>query len=150
MSSTEGRSAVARYALAYLLWLITLALGLLAAAVAREGYMVLLAVNGADRYFAQATHNFLVLFLAIAVLILTVFAEHHYRTGVPKERLAVRFFRVAAIVVGSIAALHTLRLLLLWQVSGASSFDEIVVVGEWLATGILIWLWRRFGAQPAR
>jgi hypothetical protein len=150
MASTDWKRDLVHYAAAYLLWLITVALALFAGAVARDCYMLLLAVSEANRYLARATHNFLIILLAMLILGLIVFVEHHYRTAVPKGSLGARFFRMAAILLGVIAGLHTIRLAMLLTLGPATPLDVVITGAEWLATVLFVWLHRRFRSPTRR
>jgi hypothetical protein len=149
MATTDWKRDLVGYGAAYLLWAVTIALAVVAAALAREAYMLLLGVNEVNRYFIQASHNFLVLLLGLLVLAVVVFAEHHYRTAVPKGWLARRFFRLAAILVGLIALLHTVRLVLLFTLGAASSGDGLLAGGEWVVTLVLVWLAQWFRSRTS-
>ncbi|RIK44274.1 MAG: hypothetical protein DCC55_02890 [Chloroflexi bacterium] len=138
MAHTDGARTLLRYGVAYFLWLVTIALAVLAALVVRDSYSFLIAVNPLHRYAAHAISNFLFLILGLLLLIVIIFAEYWYRTGVEKGRLAARFGRLVAILVAVIALLHSARAIgevLIDQTSfisfGIAGVEWLVVLALW-------------------
>jgi hypothetical protein len=141
MAHTDGARTLLRYGVAYLLWLVTVALALLAALVVRDSYALLIALNPVHRYTAHALSNFLFLLLGVLVLIVIVFAEHWYRTAVGRGLLAGRFGRLAAILVAVIALLHSIRAIAEVWIGQASPMSLGVAGLEWLA---VLGLWQLY------
>jgi hypothetical protein len=131
------KQELAQYMLAYFLWAVAIALAVLAAMVARETYLLLVALNPIHRYTAHAINNFLVLLLGLLVLGLIVFAEHYYRTAVPQGRLAARFARLTMVLVGVIATLHTVRVIALASAGALTLVDPALTVLEWIIVAAL-------------
>jgi hypothetical protein len=137
------KQELAHYTLAYLLWVVAIVLAVLGAMVARETYLLLVALNPIHRYIAHAINNFLILLLGLVVLGVIVFAEHYYRTAVPQGRLAARFARLTMILVGVIAVLHTVRVVALASAGVFTLVDPALTVLEWAVVALLRWYRRR-------
>jgi len=95
-----------RYLLAYLLWIVSLALGVLIAITIRAAYQLAMAVTSTDRYVFRAVDNFSIVFLGLLLIGLLVFTESYYRTGVEKGKLLRRFGRLTAIQVGILVLMY--------------------------------------------
>jgi len=72
--------------------------------------MILLALTPWDRYIEHALNQFGFLFLAIFGLIVIVFTEHYYRTGVEQRKLYLRFFWISFIMLVTLLFAHLVRL----------------------------------------
>jgi hypothetical protein len=142
MAHTDGTRTLLRYGLAYLLWLVTIGLAVLAALVVRESFDFLVALNALHRYTAHAVSNFLFLVLGVLVLIVIIFAEHWYRTGVPRGLLAARFGRLAAILLAVIAFLHSARAIVETAIDQASLISFGIAGLEWLVV-VVLWQFHR-------
>lgn len=142
MAHTDGARTLLRYGIAYLLWLVTIALALLAALVVRDSYAFLIALNPVHRYTAHAFSNFLFLVLGLLVLVVIVFAEHSYRTAVGRGLLAARFGRLTALLIAIIALLHSARAIGEVWIDQASLISFGVAGLEWLVV-LALWQLRR-------
>ena len=131
------------YGTAYLLWMVTIALSVLGAIVARSTYQLLLTTTAWHRYTLHALNQFLTFFLAFLLLCLIVFVESFYRTGVRRGDLLARFCLLTAIELAFFAVLHVIRVILLW-VSGASvALGFAIMVGELAGAAVFSLLARR-------
>lgn len=99
-----------RYVIAYALWAVSVALAIVTLLAWRSSAMIALGVTQWDRYLEHALNQFGFLFLAIFGLVVIVFTEYYYRTGVEKERLYLRFFWVTFIEFGVLTLAHLVRL----------------------------------------
>ncbi len=135
-----------RYALAYLLWAISVVIAIVALLASRSSVMIALGVTQWDRYFEHAINQFGFLFLAIFGLIIIVFTEHFYRTGVEKHQLFARFFLITFLELLFLSLVHLARLtgeILL----GFFSPTTLLFVGvEVMLCLLLFWLYRRAAA----
>ena len=90
----RAKGAIRSYAACYLLWLVTIVLGLLDLAVARtwlhEGYVLL----GLSPWGFAAARNFGLVLFAMAWLVGILAAESYYRDGVARGELLRRFARI--------------------------------------------------------
>jgi len=99
-----------RYVIAYLLWAVSVALAIVTLLAWRSSAMIALGVTQWDRYLEHALNQFGFLFLAIFGLVVIVFTEHYYRTGVEQQRLYLRFFWVTFIELVVLTLAHLVRL----------------------------------------
>ncbi|MEZ4712775.1 MAG: hypothetical protein R3A44_36645 [Caldilineaceae bacterium] len=90
-------SNTSRYLLAYLLWFVSIILAFVNLLKWRSSAMILLGITDWDRYLEHALNQFGFLFLAILGLVIIVFTEFYYRTGVEKSLLFKRFFLITLI-----------------------------------------------------
>ena len=105
--------------------------------------MIILGITSWDRYLEHALNQFGFLFLAILGLIIIVFTEFYYRTGVEKKLLFRRFFLITLI------ELILLTLADLAYVVGSivlnffASQSLIILIVELLLCGVVFVLYRR-------
>lgn len=151
------------YALAYLLWAITIVLGGLALLQARDAYLSVVVISTYNRVKDNPTALFNAslqtrtmdqwsyLLLGLLLVVLIVFAEYFYRTGVQPGSLRLRFFQVTTVEFGVLFAANLTSAMVIWNVSGFTWQSLFYPVLELLTTIIFIWLWidtrrRRMGA----
>lgn len=79
------------YILAYLLWIVTAALGFLDLIMARKLCLTLMAMISFNRWVAGAVDKFSFLIFGIIWLILVIFSEYYYRRSIFKKRLWQNF-----------------------------------------------------------
>lgn len=161
---------ISTYALAYLLWGITILLGGMVLLQARDAYLSALVMSTYDRFKDNATNLFYsslqtrsldqwsYLLLGLFLVILIVFIEYFYRTGVQPGSLRLRFFQVTAVEFGVLFLANLTSAIVVWEVSGFTWRSLFYPLLELLTTVIFIWLWidtrrRRLAApvenQPA-
>ena len=109
-------STVLKYALAYVLWIVDLALGLWLFFISRSAFLDILALSYKPGAWAYARRVDLadkafVLILGLAWLALMVFVEHHYRTSAFTGELLQRFARVTGILL---IGVFVVDLILVW------------------------------------
>lgn len=138
---------LARYALAYLFWVVSVALAFVALLVSRSSIMMTLGATGWDRYFVHALNQFGFLFLAIFGLAVIVFTEHFYRTGVEKNRLFARFFLITLLEMIFLAFMHLSGLISQIVLGFFIPTSLYIVIGEVILVLILFWLYRRTARQ---
>ena len=142
MNEENLNPSVWHYALAYLLWAISVALSVINLLVWRTSLTIALGVTAWDRYFEHAINQFGFLIMAIVVLSVVVGVEHYYRTGVPKNRLWARCLLVTLWEFVFIALAHLIRFggeLILELPTSSLPFVILEVVG----CVALFWLYRR-------
>ena len=139
MLFTSTMQTVLRYSLAYVFWLLTIALIVLVALVVRDSYEFFVAISRLHRYAAHAGNNFLTLLLGMVMLVALIFTEHWYRTGVANGKLVGRFMRVVALLLASVAIFHTLRVVGEASIGQWSIISTGIAVLEWVAAAAL---WR--------
>ncbi|MEZ4866201.1 MAG: hypothetical protein R3C14_33095 [Caldilineaceae bacterium] len=134
-----------RYVLAYLLWAVSVALAFVMLLTWRSSAMIALGVTQWDRYLEHAINQFGFLFLAIFGLIVIVFTEYFYRTGVEQRRLFTRFFLITFLELIMVTLAHLVR----WVGAILLNLpaDPLFVVGEVALCGIAFWLYRRARQQ---
>lgn len=136
-------SNTSRYLLAYLLWFVSIVLAFVNLLKWRSSAMIILGITSWDRYLEHALNQFGFLFLAILGLIIIVFTEFYYRTGVEKKLLFRRFFLITLI------ELILLTLADLAYVVGSivlnffASQSLIILIVELLLCGVVFVLYRR-------
>jgi hypothetical protein len=161
---------ISTYALAYLLWGITILLGGMVLLQARDAYLSALVMSTYDRFKDNPTNLFYsslqtrsldqwsYLLLGLFLVILIVFIEYFYRTGVQPGSLRLRFFQVTAVEFGVLFLANLTSAIVVWEVSGFTWRSLFYPLLELLTTVIFIWLWtdtrrRRLAApvenQPA-
>ena len=139
--------SIARYALAYLFWAISMTLAFVALLVSRSSIMMMLGATGWDRYFVHALNQFGFLFLAIFGLAVIVFTEHFYRTGVEKNRLFARFFLITLLELLFLTLMHISGLISQVILGFFIPASLLIVVGEVILVLGLFWLYRRASRQ---
>lgn len=136
-------SNTSRYLLAYLLWFVSIVLAFVNLLKWRSSAMIILGITSWDRYLEHALNQFGFLFLAILGLIIIVFTEFYYRTGVEKKLLFRRFFLITLI------ELILLTLADLAYVVGSIVLNFfapqslIILIVELLLCGVVFVLYRR-------
>ena len=155
------------YALAYLLWAITIVLGGMVLLQARDAYLSVVVLTTFDRYKDNATDLFYsslqtrtldqwsYLLLGLLLVVLIVFIEHFYRTGVQPGILRLRFFQVTAIEFAGLFLANLTSAMVIWGVSGFTWRSLFYPLLELLTTIIFIWLWidtrrRKMRSRTAR
>jgi hypothetical protein len=141
------------YALAYLLWAITIILGGLTLFQLRDAYLSVVVMSTYDRFKDNATALFYsslqtrsldqwsYLLLGLLLVILIVFIEYFYRTGVLPGSLRLRFFQVTAVEFGALFVANLISAMVIWDVSGFTWQSLFYPLLELLTTTIFIWLW---------
>lgn len=89
---------------AYLLWLISLGLFVADFFFGRILIVALAELSGMGYWQVSFFDRLAVVLVGAAAALLTIFVEHHYRTGVERGLLWPRFLRVTAWQVGLILA----------------------------------------------
>jgi hypothetical protein len=140
-------TTVSRYALAYLLWVISVAVAFVALLVSRSSMMMTLGATGWDRYFVHALNQFGFLFLAIFGLAVIIFTEHFYRTGVEKHRLFARFFLITLLELLFLTFMHLAGLISQVILGIFIPTALLIVVGEVILAFVLFWLYRQASRQ---
>ncbi len=141
------------YGLAYLLWFLSFLLSGLVLLQLRDAYLSVIvlsmynrAQNNAAQLFysnlaARSLDQWSYLFLGILLIVLIVFFEHYYRTGVQPGRLRLRFFQVIAIEFVVLFASNLTSAIVAWQVGGFTWRSLYYPILELLTGAIFIWLW---------
>ncbi len=148
---------VPKYALAYLLWAVSIALGALGALMIRQAIsgMFGVALLNADpehefslRMQSNAADRFGVVILGIVLLMLIVVAEHFYRTGVKQGRLTRYFSLFTAIELAVLLVSNTIILgqsLRAGLPAGGNVVVEVIILTLLV---LFVWLYRREKAKP--
>ena len=143
---------VSKYLLAYVLWAVSIAVGVIAALIIRQAisgmFGIALLSAAPEQLFtlkmqSNAADRFGVVILGLVLLILIVTAEHLYRTGVPKGKLVRNFSLITVIELAVLLVFHTM---LLSQSVRAGLPVGINVAVEGLILALLVlffWLYRR-------
>ena len=118
------------FALAYLLWAITTILGGMVLLQARDAYLSVVIMTTYDRFKDNASELFYsslqtrsldtwsYLLLGLLLVILIVFIEYFYRTGVQPQKLRLRFIQVTAIEFGVLFLANLTSAMVIWNVGG--------------------------------
>ena len=141
------------YALAYLLWVITTILGGLTLFQLRDALLSVLVMSTYDRVKDNATALFnsslqtrnmdqwSYLLLGLLLVVLLVFVEYFYRSGVQPGTLRLRFFQVTAVEFVVLFAANLMSAIVVWQVSGFTWRSLFYPLLELITAVIFIWLW---------
>lgn len=135
------KTSLGSYLFAYLLWVVTLILALLTAAVILDTSLAAMVVADWHRYPTHAVRQFLLLIMGITLVALLVFYEHYYRTGAERQRLLERFARMSGIFILVMAFCHGIHGLFSiifgapsWVRIGGALIELLVGVGSlWYA-----------------
>ncbi len=100
---------ILRYVLAYVLWVITMAVGMLGILQLRNAINILWPALGGSRWTLRAVDRFGFVLLSLGWLIFAILTEYHYRTSVN----ATRRRRTTTVPVGGGGRLRRLGLDLL-------------------------------------
>lgn len=119
------RREIAGWIGVYAFWVVSVAIGIGLYLVSRQTIGIVAEVAGADELVRTAIDRFYLFFTAIALIVVIVFVEHYYRTGLRKGRLLVRVARVVGIELLVLTALHTIPQVV---VGGYGSWIERVVI----------------------
>jgi len=139
----KKKTTFGEYVLAYLLWLVTIAISGLVAMVLREILIEFSALSGWSRYVAHTISQFSTILLGLGVLIIILLTEHLYRTGVQRGKLLIRFCFWAGLLLAIIGFAHLF--------SGGYRWLNNVVIDPLtprlaiveLAGAIIMFWWRR-------
>lgn len=148
---------VPKYILAYLLWVISIALGFVVALIIRQaisGMFGVALLNAAPeqefslRMQSNAADRFGVVILGVVLLVLIVAAEHLYRTGVPRRRLALYFFQITVIELAVLLVFNTILLSQSLRAGlpvGSNVLIEAIIL---VLLALFVWLYRRQKTRP--
>jgi hypothetical protein len=103
-SSTLFQRLTTNYVVSFLLWLVALGLTLLDFLYGRLLIMGLFGLTPLNQWMLSFIDRAGVLILGLIGLSMVLFLEHFYRTGVERNRLWSRFFRVSMLQVAIILA----------------------------------------------
>ncbi len=154
----------ARYVLAYVLWAVSIVLGAGVSLLARDSLMNALAIassigrtqqNPSQAFYSglqiRAGDTWSYLLLGLALVLLVVFVEHWYRTGVPLGRLLPRFLLVTAVELGVLSAAHGIYFVLAASTGLIPWRSVYVPILELAATALFagLYAWRAKRAVDA-
>lgn len=131
------------YVLAYLLWIVTIAISGLVALVLHETLVEFSELSGWNRYAVHAVSQFSTIFLGLGVLTIILMTEHLYRTGVQRGKLLIRFCFWAGLLLAIIGFAHLFSGGYRWLndvVTDPLTFRLAIVE---LAGAIILFWWRR-------
>ena len=143
----------AKYALAYLLWAISIILGGMVLLQARDAYLSVVVMSTYDRFKDNDTALFYsnlqtrsldqwsYLFLGLLLVILIVFVENFYRSGVQPGTLRLRFFQLTTIEFGILFLANMTSAIVVWNVGGFTWRSLFYPLLELITTTIFVWLW---------
>ncbi len=132
-----------RYLLAYLFWLISIGVAMLAALAILDTSVYAMAAAEWGRYQIQAVRQFTLFILGIILLALLVFSEHYFRTGVKRKRLLERFARLTGLYLLVMAGFHGLYATISTTLGTPSWFHLISFVVELAFGATGFWYARR-------
>jgi len=145
------KRSISKYIIAYLLWFISVTLGLLTLNLGRETLLMGVTVSGAGitdsseafyqslRAGTLAQWSWMVVGL-IAIALLVGF-EHLYRTSVPDGSLWKRFFLVTGIEAAILLVIHSIYYALAQTFRPVGWMNITILVVEALTAGLFFWLW---------
>jgi hypothetical protein len=148
---------VPRYILAYLLWAVSIALGLLTANTVRSALLQVLDVirsrAGELNQFSMlmqrnAIDRFGVVCMGVVLLGLIVGAEHLYRTGAQKGQLWRNFFLVTAILLAIWFVFDTVAFAVASSAGLLPVGRGLVNLLELALVVLFVWLYTRQKARP--
>ena len=141
------------YILAYLLWIVSTGLGILALYYVREAYLLSLAVAAFKRsdrppaelfdqaMRARAADQWSLLVVGILTIVLIVYLEHLYRSGVPSGSLWARFSLVSALEIGVLFLANAIYFSNEGQIRPVVGKVVYILTFEALLIGLFLWLW---------
>lgn len=134
-----------RYALAYLLWLITFAAGIFVMLTVRATFNIFVTFGvDWDRFRVRAVDQFLFFGLGILLVILLIWSEHLYRTGAQKDRLWPRFGGISAVLLGVLGFCHAAQSILTWNTLIFRWTIALLALLELATAGVIVvWLRER-------
>ena len=100
------------YALCYLMWVVSAALGLFDLVISRGLLMSLITLVSANRWVLSSIDRFGLILLGIAWLAFVIALEGYYRSGVDKGDLARRVGRVIAAELSVLALAYIVPFLI--------------------------------------
>jgi hypothetical protein len=148
-----------RYALAYLLWAVSLVVCFFIGFTAREVLFNSLVVSqagtagssqSADFYLGlqlRAIEPWSYIVFGIALVILVVVYEHYFRDGVEKKLLIPRFLKVTGLEIAFLLIVHLIRFAIGMALGSVSWTLVITALVELALIGLLMWLYRKVFAQ---
>jgi hypothetical protein len=148
---------VPKYALAYLLWAVSIALGFYVINTVRQTIIGLLDLSrqgaGDVDQFSRlmqrnAVDRFGVVILGLVLLVVIIAAEHLYRTGVARGTLARSFFLITAIQLGIVFVFDGMFLIAALGAGILTAAAGLVQLVELALLALFIWLYRREKAKP--
>ncbi len=146
---------VSKYVLAYSLWVVSSAVGLSVAWMIRNAYLLVVGAmtmgllqqgTPSERFqvppMRNAVDRFGIVILAVAMVVVVVFVEYYYRTGVDEGQLARRFVLATAVESGVLfvalavqAALGAaLGLFTIWSILAPLGVLVVTVALSWVLT----------------
>jgi hypothetical protein len=144
---------ISSFVLAYVLWLLSVAIGALVLLQARDTVLTAitmstynrLASNSREMFYAslqvRAMDQWSYLLLGILVIVFIVVVEFLYRTGLQAGKLRLRVVQITAIEFFILFFANLLTNVMLWQVNGYTWSSLFYPLLELLTTGIFVWLW---------
>lgn len=139
---------VSQYVIAYVLWAISTAIGILIMNLIRETVLLSMVVTSnqatPDLYQSLrvgAVYQWSWLFIGIGAIILLVYFEHLYRTGVGLGHLWRRFFLATGIELAVLLLTHIIFFALQASFSAVGVLAILILVVEALLAGLFFWLW---------
>lgn len=129
---------IVRYGLAYFLWLVTIALAVLAALALRDTFRFVLISMQLHRYTIYANSQIVTLLLGFLVVLLVIVVEHMYRTAVPKGLLTVRALLVGGWLFLLLALVHGTHIAVAYWSNGVVDRLRLTVAGTELLVGIVL------------
>jgi len=132
------------YATAYLMWILTAALGVWLMLISRSAFLGALALYAGDSVQRAWQARFFEKIFTIAIgllwLVAMIVVEEYFRMGVQRHSLLVRFAKVAG---PELLAVFVVDALLLWLQRGSASWLRWLTLGGELVLGTaLVWLAR--------
>jgi len=103
-SPTLFHRLTTNYVVSFLLWLIAVGLTVLDFLYGRLLIMGLLGLTDLNHWLLSFIDRALVLILGLIALVLVLYLEHYYRTGVSRKQLWPRFVRVSGVQVAIVLA----------------------------------------------
>ncbi len=137
------------YGLAYLLWAVTTALGILDAVVIRNTYQLALAMTSWHRYTLNAVDKVATVLLALVLVIMLIFWEYYYRTGVQRSKLLERFCLVTAVESGFLFLSHVIGFIL-QKPRGQVGIAPLLLSLEFFGIVVFAWLFTRLSHRRVR
>ena len=122
--------------LCYSLWVVTVALAFLNLIVARNLYLIIMSVASVPYWTIGALDKLLFIAAGVVWLVLTIFTEHYYRTGIPENSLWKRFSLFMGIQLLFLFTAHLLPSLLV-GVRNFTWWEYLLFTGE-LGGGLLL------------
>lgn len=132
-----------QHALAYIFWAVSCALSVFLFLQIYHALSILLGITEWSVFATRAIIQFSAFLMGLGCLIFIIFSEHHYRTGIKKQRLFARFCRVTFIQMVMLLLTHLLLTIGQFVLDLPLGFAWVILTAEAFLCALFYWLYHR-------